>query len=53
MSNDSDGLDFLAGVPTMELHGADKSFDDGAEGFSEPLGLVSAGSVGDKDLGLG
>jgi hypothetical protein len=35
------------------LHRADESFDNGAESFSESLGLISAGGVGDEDLGLG
>ena len=51
--DDSDGLDLLTSVPSGELHGANQSFDDGAECFSESFGLVSSGGVGDEDLGLG
>ena len=50
VSDDSDGFEFLTGVSTVELHGSDESFDDGTQGLSEFLGLISAGSVGDEDL---
>ena len=53
VSHDSDSLDFLSGVSAVELHGADESFDNGAEGFSESFGLISACGVRDEDLGLG
>ena len=52
VSDDTDGLDFFTSVSAVELHGADESFDDGAESLSEFLGLVSAGSVGHKYLSL-
>lgn len=53
VSDDADGLDLLAGVSSVELEGANEALDDGAECLSELLALVSAGSVGDEDLGLG
>jgi len=53
VSHDSDGFDFLSGIAAVELHGANKSFDDGAESFSESLGLVSSSGVGNEDLRLG
>ena len=53
VSDDADGLDFLTSVAAVELHGADETFDDGAEGLSELFGLISASSVGHEDLGLG
>ena len=53
VSDDSDGFDFLSGISSGELHGADESFDDGAECFSESFGLVSSCGVGDEDLRLG
>ena len=53
VSDDSDSLDFFTGISAVELEGSDKSLNDGGEGFSELFGLVSAGSVGDKDLGSG
>jgi hypothetical protein len=51
--HDADGLDLLAGVPAGELHGADESFDDGAEGLAELFALVPASSVGHEHLSLG
>lgn len=53
VSDDADGLDFFASVASVELHGADETFNDGAESFSEFLGLVATGGVGDEDLCLG
>jgi hypothetical protein len=53
VADNTDGLDLLTGVASVELHGADEAFDDGAESFSEFLGLVATGGVGDKDLSLG
>ena len=53
MSDDSDGLDFLSSVSSWELHWANKSFDNGAECFSESFGLISSSGVGDKNLRLG
>lgn len=53
MSDDSDGLDLLTSVSSVELEGSDQSLDNGAECFSELLGLVSASSVGHEDLSLG
>jgi hypothetical protein len=53
VSHDSDSLDFLAGIATVELERAYQSLNDGAEGFSEFSALISAGSVGDEDLGFG
>ena len=53
VSDDSDGFDFLSGISSSELHGADESFDDGAKCFSESFGLISSCGVGDEDLRLG
>jgi hypothetical protein len=53
MSDNSDGLNLLAGVSSVELERANKSFNDGAKCLSELLGLVSAGSVGDENLSFG
>lgn len=46
----SNGLHLLTGVPAMKLHRAHKSFNNWAQGLSEFLSLISAGSVGDEDL---
>ena len=51
--DDADGLDLLTSVSSVELEGADEPLDDGAECLSELFALVSSGSVGDEDLGLG
>ena len=51
--DNSDGFNLLAGVSSVELEGSDESLNDGAESFSELLGLVSAGGVGDENLSLG
>ena len=53
VSHNSDGLDLLTGVPAVELHGANQSLNDGAQSFSELLGLISASSVGHIHLGPG
>jgi hypothetical protein len=50
VSNNSDGLGFFTGVSAVELKRSDKTLDDGAECLSELLGLVSASSVGYKNL---
>ena len=50
MSDDSDGFGFLTSVSSVELELANKTFNDGAECFSELLGLVSSSSVGYEDL---
>ena len=50
--DNTNGLDLLTSVPAVELEGSNESLDDGAEGFSELLALVSASSVGDEDLSL-
>jgi hypothetical protein len=51
--DDSDGLHLLTGVSAVELERANQSLDNGAESFSELFALVSAGSVGHKDLSFG
>jgi hypothetical protein len=51
--HNTDGLDLLTSVPAVELEGSNESLDDGAEGLSELLALVSASSVGHEDLSLG
>ncbi len=53
VSHDSDGLNLLTSVSSVELEGSDKALNDGAQCLSELLALVSSGSVGDEDLGLG
>ena len=53
MSDDSDGLDLLTSVSSVELKGADEPLNDGAECLSELLSLVSSSSVRDEDLCLG
>jgi hypothetical protein len=53
VSDDTDGFDFFACVSSVELHGANESFDDGAESLSELFGLISACGVRDKDLCFG
>lgn len=52
VSDDADGLDLLTSVSAVELHGANESFDNGAECFSELFGLVSSCGVRDEDLRL-
>jgi len=50
--DDSDSLGLLTGISSVEHHAADESFNDGALGLSESLGLVSSGSVWNEDLAL-
>lgn len=50
VSDDSDGFNLLSCVSTVELHGSDQSFNNGAEGFSKLFGLISSGGVWDEDL---
>ena len=53
MPHNSDGLNLLTSVSSVELERADKSFNDGAKCLSELLGLVSASGVWDENLSFG
>ena len=50
--DDSASLELLAGVSALSHEGVHESLHDGAEGLLEPLGLVSAGGVGQEDGGV-
>lgn len=50
VSDNSDSFHLFTCVSAVELHRSDESFNNRAKGLSEFLDLVSAGSVGDKDL---
>lgn len=52
VADNSDGFCLFTSVSAVELEGSYESFNNGAEGFSELFGLVSAGSVGYEDLGF-
>ena len=51
--DDTAGEHFLTGVAAVVHHGPDETLDDGTLGLAEFLDLVTAGSVGHTDLGLG
>ena len=49
MFDDSDGQELLTVVSSVHHEGVGQSLDDGALGFAESLGGVSAGSVWEID----
>jgi hypothetical protein len=53
VTHDADRFHFFTRISAVELQRSHKSLDDGAESLSELFGLVSAGSVGHENLGLG
>jgi hypothetical protein len=53
VTHDADRFHFFTSISAVELQRSHKSLDDGAESLSELFGLVSAGSVGHENLGLG
>jgi hypothetical protein len=53
VSDDSDSLDFFTGVSAVELEWSNESFNDGGKSLSEFFSLISASSVGYKDLRSG
>ncbi len=50
--DNSNSLEFLTGVSSVELKGSDKSLDNWHSGFSELSELVSSSSVGNVYLAL-